>query len=156
MTLYLTSAQASVVGGGDAIVVSPGSGAALGLNATSGNWDTVSGSNMTLYLGGAQASVTGSSDTANFNDSDSLTLAGGSDTLAFQHGIGGADVIGGFVSNDVIQMSQTDFASFDALSHSGDLRQSGANTVVALDASDTITLLSVTASTLTSAQFNFV
>ncbi len=76
--------------------------------------------------------------------------------LAFAAGIGGLDVISGFVTSDVIQMSQMDFASFAALSASGDLTQSGLDAVITLNASDAITLQDVTASTLTAAQFKYV
>jgi hypothetical protein len=154
-TVYLSSAQASVVGGGDAIDLF-GAGAIVSLAATGGSRDLVSGSNAAVDLYGANAKLTGSDDTVNFGLSDTLTLAGGADTMAFQAGIGGKDVINGFASGDLIEMSHTDFASFNALSASGDLAQSGANAVITLNASDTITLAGVTASSLTSAQFNFV
>ena len=60
----------------------------------------------------------------------------------------------GFNSSDKIAFSAADFNTFSLLaSH---MSQSGANTIIALDASDGITLYNVQASSLTSAQFAFV
>ena len=56
-TVYLTSAQASVTGGGDWIAFAGGSGNVASLYSTGGNWDGVSGSNGTVYLQSAQATV---------------------------------------------------------------------------------------------------
>jgi hypothetical protein len=67
----------------------------------------------------------------------------------------GLTSINGFSSSDVIRLSAKDWSSFSVLQSSGDLWQTGANTLIALDASDTITLANVTKSTLTSAQFVF-
>ena len=53
-----------------------------------------------------------------------------------------------------MQFSASDFANFSALqSHTS---QSGANTMIALDASDTVTLTNVTATNLAASQFHFV
>jgi hypothetical protein len=98
--------------------------------------------------------VIGSSDTINFSGSSTATLAGINEVLAFGQGIGGLDLINSFGSTDTLQLSKTDFANFTALSNH--LTQSGANAVITLNVSDTITLANVTASSLTSTQFSFL
>jgi len=64
------------------------------------------------------------------------------------------ETINGFASTDTMQFSASDFANFAALKPH--ISQSGANTLISLDASDTVTLTGVTATTLTSSQFHFV
>jgi hypothetical protein len=66
-------------------------------------------------------------------DDASAGWSGGTDTLV----------------NDGLQCSKSDFAALHPV-------QSGADTVIALDAADAVTLTGVTASTLTAAQFRFV
>ncbi len=97
--------------------------------------------------------MTGSSDTLYVHGTSTATLGGISDALHFQHGIGGQDVVNGFGSTDSMWFSHLDFASWSVLQ--GDMTQSGANTVITLNASDTVTLTNVTASSLTSSQFHF-
>jgi len=53
-----------------------------------------------------------------------------------------------------MQFSSSDFANFTALSQH--MTQSGANTVITLDANDTVTLTGVAATNLTASQFQFV
>ncbi len=114
----------------------------------------VNGSNGTVILNSAQSTVAGSGDAINFTGSSTATLSGGSDALSFQQGIGGQDVVNGFGSTDSVYFSALDFASWSVLQ--GDMTQSGANTVITLNASDTVTLTNVTAATLASSQFHFV
>jgi hypothetical protein len=63
-------------------------------------------------------------------------------------------VINGFASTDTLQFSKLDFASWSAL-HSH-MSQSGANTVITLDATDTVTLTNVAMTSLTASEFKFV
>ena len=98
--------------------------------------------------------MAGGSDAITFTGSSAATLSGGSDALSFQHGIGGQDGINGFGSTDSMWFSHLDFATWSVLQ--GDMSQSGANTVITLNASDTVTLTNVTMSSLTSSQFHFV
>ena len=152
-TVYLTSAQVAVYGGGDGIEFAGGTGDAASLVDTGGDWDWVSGSNGAVYLASAQATVTGTGDTVGLSGSSSVTMSGGSNAFDFGTAFG-KDVIGGFASTDSIQFSATDFASWSALqSH---MSQSGANTVITLDANDTVTLTNVTKTSLTASQFKFV
>ncbi len=66
----------------------------------------------------------------------------------------GMSTINGFNSTDAMQLSKSDFANFQALQPH--MSQSGANTLITLDASDQVTLTNVTASSLTASQFKFV
>jgi hypothetical protein len=52
-----------------------------------------------------------------------------------------------------MNFSKSDFADFQALQ--GHMQQSGANTLISLDANDAITLTHVALSTLTASQFHF-
>jgi uncharacterized membrane protein YdcZ (DUF606 family) len=152
-TVYLTSAQATVTGGGDAIVFGSGSGNAASLYSTGGDWDWVGGSNGTIYLTSAQATVTGTGDTLDLSGTSFVTANGGSDAFVFGAAIG-TEVINGFAPTDTIQFSKSDFASWSALS--SHMTQSGANTVITLNSSNTVTLDGVTATTLTTSEFKFV
>jgi hypothetical protein len=152
-TVYLTSAQAAVYGGGDTIDFSGGTGNVAGLYSTGANADTVNGSNGTVYLTSAQAAVTGTGDTLDLSGTSAITAIGGSEAFVFAAAIG-TEVINGFASTDTIQFSKSDFASWSALQ--GHISQSGANTVIRLDANDTVTLTGVTAASLTASEFRFV
>ncbi|WP_420382136.1 beta strand repeat-containing protein [Novosphingobium sp.] len=154
-TIYFTSAQATVTGGGDAISFAGGTGNVATLQDTNGVADTVWAPGGTIDLSDAQANVTGSGDTVNFGGSSMLGLNGGNETLAFSTGIGGHDVITGFSSTDALQVSAANFNNWAWLLNSGDIAQVGADTVITLDAADSIRLVGVNASTLTSAQFHF-
>jgi len=63
----LTSAQASVLGGGRAVDFAGGSGNAVSLYNTVGDWDAVTGSGGTVYLTSGQASVSGGGDRVYFS-----------------------------------------------------------------------------------------
>jgi hypothetical protein len=152
-TLYLESAQAIVTGGGNAVDFHSGSGNAVTLANTGSNSDTLTGSNGTVYLATAQAGITGSGDSIHLLGTNTLTQNGASDAFVFQAAIG-LDTINGFASSDTFQFSKSDFANWAALKP--DISQSGANTLISLDASNTVTLTDVTATNLTSAQFQFV
>jgi hypothetical protein len=150
--IYLTSAQAAVIGGGDWMDFAGGAGNAVNLSGTQGNWDAVSGSHGTVYLTGAQAEIVGSSNAVNLTGSSYVAVSGGSEAFVFT-GAFGADVVSGFASSDAIQFSKSDFASWSALQPH--ISQSGANTLITLDPSDTVTLTNVTATSLISTQFTF-
>ncbi len=81
-----------------------------------------------------------------------MVQSGASDAFVFQPAIG-EDTIHGFAATDSMTFSASDFANWAALqSH---ISQSGANTLITLDASDTVTLTGVTATSLTASQFHF-
>lgn len=135
-TIYFTNAQAVVTGGGDVISFAGGSGNEADLSTTNGNWDAVWGSNATIFLFNAQAALTGGSDTFGFLASFGL------------------DAITGFGSTDSMQFSLSDFANWAGLS--SHMTQSGANTVIAFNAANTVTLDNVSMGSLTASQFHFV
>lgn len=82
-----------------------------------------------------------------------MTLGGASDAFVFQPAIG-VETINGFASTDTMQFSTSDFANWVALQTRISL--SGANTLITFNASDTITLTDVTATSLTQSLFHFV
>ena len=82
-----------------------------------------------------------------------LAVSGPSDNIVLQPAIGQQTISGFDVAADTMQFSASDFANFTALQP--DIAQSGANTTITLDANDVVTLLGVTASSLTKANFNF-
>jgi hypothetical protein len=150
----LTSALASVYGGGDTVYFAGGTGNAAALYDTNGAWDNVVGSNGVVELNSALAAVYGDGDTIYFNGGQNVASASGNqETFVFQTPIG-QSTITGFGATDTMQLNKSDFADWNALlSHTV---QSGANTVISLDAIDAITLTGVTAANLTSSQFRFV
>ena len=151
-TIILKNAQAAISGGGDSVFLN--GGASVSLAATGGAADNVTGSNQTLILTSAQAKLNGNGDTVYFAGNCSLAASGSSENLYFAAQLGLAS-ISGFASSDVIHLSASDWTSFAALKSSGGLKQSGANTLISLDAANTVTLLNVQASTLSQAQFAF-
>jgi hypothetical protein len=150
--IALNSAQAAVSGGGDSLFFN-GAGDAASLDDTGSAADTVNGSSSDIALTGAEATIVGSSDSLFLSGTSEATLNGGSDLMAFQASIGLA-TINGFAASDELQFSKTDFANFTAFMK--DVSQSGANTLIKLDASDEVTLTNFTASKLTSAHVTFV
>jgi hypothetical protein len=150
----LLNAQARVVGGDNTLRILSGTNDLATLLGTDGNADIVHGSGATVTLLGAQASISGSDDTIKmFGTGDTVTVNGAHNTFVFQPAFG-QDTISGFASTDLIKFSTADFANWSALSP--DISQSGANTVIQLDASDTLTLLGVTATSLSQSEFRFV
>jgi len=144
--------QTSVNGGGDTLWLG-GSGNQISLYNTGSNADAINGANAVLILNGVAASVTGNGNQVYLHGSNTLALNGTGETL-FADKAFALDTITGFVASDHIQFAAADFANFAALM--GATRQSGADTVITLDAKDVITLKNVTASALTSSQFSFV
>jgi hypothetical protein len=63
--------------------------------------------------------------------------------------------LSGFDASDTLHFSGGHWASFSALMASGDVIQSGADTVVRLDANDVLTLTGVKATQLTASAFAF-
>jgi hypothetical protein len=95
-TVDLNSAQATVVGGADAIVFSSGTGNAASLYSTGGSWDWVGGSNGTVDLNSAQATVVGGADAIVFSSGT------GNATSLYSTG-GGWDWVGG--SNGTVDLN---------------------------------------------------
>jgi Ca2+-binding RTX toxin-like protein len=84
---------------------------------------------------------------------DTLTGGDGADRFVFT-GTFGQDVVTDFQANDVIQLDASAFANFAAVqSHAA---QAGADVVITLDASNTITLQNVSLASLNAGDFLFV
>lgn len=84
---------------------------------------------------------------------DTLTGGVGADRFVFS-GTFGTDVVTDFESNDVIQLDAAQFANFAAVqSHAA---QVGLDTVITLDAANTITLTGVSVASLNAGDFLFV
>jgi hypothetical protein len=125
----------------------------VSLYATAGVADAINGSNGAINMTNAQTSATGNNNSVYFYGNNTLTANGTSDFFVFQSPIG-LNTINGFDPTDTLQFNASDFANWNALlSH---MSQSGADTVISLDPSDTVTLTGVTAANLTAAQFKFV
>jgi hypothetical protein len=143
--ISLTGAEAAIVGGGETISAS---NSAFSLYATDGQTDAISGAYDVVTLVGAEAALRGS------HGASSLTVAGADDAFCFAAQTGAA-TIAGFDASDTLRLSAADWADFNALLMSGDIAQSGADTVIRLDANNAITLTGVQTSSLTAAQFVF-
>ena len=168
-TIELTSAQAQVTGGADTIIFEGGSGNAASLFSTASSWDTIDGSmgtisetsaqaNVTggfdaIHLTNSSASVKGASDVMTFSGNDTLTASGPNESFVFGAAMG-RSTIAGFNSTDTFTLSTSDFADWTALQPH--VAQSGANTTLTFDAAEVLTLVDVTASSLTASEFKFV
>jgi hypothetical protein len=152
-TITFNNAQANVSGGGNTLNFVGSAGNLVSLYATAGVADAINGSNGAINMTNAQTSATGNNNSVYFYGNNTLTANGTSDFFVFQSPIG-LNTINGFDPTDTLQFNASDFANWNALlSH---MSQSGADTVISLDPSDTVTLTGVTAANLTAAQFKFV
>lgn len=122
------------------------------------NADTMNGTALEDVLngvGGADKLVgAAGADTLNGGlGNDTLTGGVGADRFIFS-GVFGKDVITDFEANDVIRLDAAQFANFAAVqSHAA---QVGLDTVITLDASNTITLTGVSVASLNAGDFLFV
>jgi hypothetical protein len=149
--IFLNAAQASISGGGNTIYATAGS--LFGMQDTAGHADVATASKDIVGMTNALAGIIGDNDVVGLSGTDTLGVQGASENFYFAPAIG-LTTIAGFAMSDVIHLSAADWPNFAALQASG-IKQSGADTLIALDAADTITLISVNASTLTAAQFAF-
>jgi hypothetical protein len=166
--------MAAVVGPNESVTFDAGSNVASLFN-TAHTTDTVHGSNGTVYMFNATANITGNNDLINFETSDdhatvsgnndtvafigagfpsSVSVAGTSETFKFQAALGQVTITGFEAATDNIYLSASDFGgNWTGLqSH---MAQVGANTVITLDANNTITLVGVTESSMQSSHFHF-
>ena len=123
---------------------------------------TLAGASSTLTnTGTIDGDVTlGASDTIKDSRGEvtGVINAGASDTFDY-HGLFGEETIDSFTAgsgstHDTIQFAANDFGSLTAVRSA--MSQVGADTVIRLDATDSITLVGVTKSDLVSADFKFV
>jgi hypothetical protein len=144
--VYLGSAQASIYGGDDTVDFWNGSGDVASLLNTGGDWDTVTGSNGssgTVYLSSAQASIYGGGDTVDFwsGAGNVASLSGADYSILFQQQAFGFDTVNGYNSADSLSFAIADQGRLA-------ISQSGANTLITLDANDVVSLTNVLASSL--------
>jgi hypothetical protein len=151
--IIFDGAHAVISGGGNSIS-SGAQGSLFVIQDTAGQADAATATLDYVALANAQASIVGDLNVIGFSGTNTLGVQGGGENFYFAPAMG-LTTITGFAMSDVINLSASDWSSFAALQASPDLQQSGANTLITLDAADTITLINVTASTLTAAQFNF-
>ena len=128
---YVTGAAGSSISGG------------IGSNVLDG-----SAGNMTVTagIGGAQTLIGGAGDT--------LTGGGAADTFIFPANLGNERVNNFETAHDVIELPAAEAANFAAIQ--ADMHAAGADTVITLDAHDSITLSNVAAQHLTAQNFHFM
>ena len=149
----VTNAFVNVFDQNNTVLLQGASGNFVNLIGASTTADTVDGSNGQIDVTNSTASINGGADTAYLlGTSDTLTINGANDTVAMQKGVGGVYHVNGFAANDILQFSKSDFASYQALSTSGDLVTNGNTTVVTIGANS----VTVSGAALTSANFAFV
>ena len=125
-------------------------GGTLELNNTS--LVNVTGSGEVDLGKGAQVSVNGGHDTFKFTGTDTVKASGNSDAFIFGPATG-KSTIAGWNSTDTMQLAKSDFASWNDLLHH--TKQVGSDTIISVDAADTITLKGVAATSLKQSQFHF-
>ncbi|WP_159731875.1 S8 family serine peptidase [Methylosinus sp. Ce-a6] len=129
-----------------------------------GNTVSVSGPNDAIWIAGdADVNLAQGGRLTVYDDSHVDIVGGnvnawvGSNVLIGLHGGGsgfGQDVVDGFNSTDTMQFGHSVFADWTHLL--GAARQSGADTIIAISATDSVTLKNVAMSSLTQNQFQFV
>jgi trimeric autotransporter adhesin len=102
---------------------------------------------------GSTVKITGSNDNITIAGSSTATVTGNSENFVF-HPSFGKDVVNGFNGTDTLQFDHAIFADWAHLL--GAAHQSGADTIITVDAADTITLKNFAVSSLTQNQASFV
>ena len=148
--IYGSAETVAASGAGDVVYIG-------GNGQTAAVTDLVSGAQATSLSvhesDGSRVDVDGGSALVTLGVNDTLGINGNNNTLAFARTTGSASVWG-FNTTDHIQLSAGDFVSYSYLL--GATRQSGADTIITIDANDQIVLKGVVASSLSSSQFSFV
>jgi hypothetical protein len=106
------------------------------------------------FYAGSQGTVAGAGSTIGFLGSASVTATGANASFAINGSAGaGQDTITGFqTSSDVIQFNAALFANYSAVM--ANTTQAGANTVIQINANNSVTLDNVAASSLSSNNFH--
>ena len=151
--VQIVAAQAEVSIFGDANVVNA-SNSFVSLYATAAGGDTVTGADDCIALTDAVATLTGANDSVYLFGDSALKLMGGGDAL-YADTYSGNQSVAGFTASDVLHLSASLSPDFATFMSSGAISQNGADTLIQLDASHTLTLANVTQTTLTAAQFAF-
>lgn len=148
-TIVAHHAHIALTGGGNFIRAMGGSTISL---APTKKANTIKGDAATVLMHGATALVNGNKEQIYLYGSNTLQLIGSGDQLFVEQKLGN-DSIAGFGASDSMHIAAGIFANYAALL--GATRQSGSDTLITLDAHDTITLKNVTATSLNSSQFAF-
>jgi VCBS repeat-containing protein len=127
---YLTGAHGSTIKGGAGSYV---------LDGSAGSMNVTAGSGAQWLVGGA---------------GDTLTGGSSADTFMFAPSFGKETVSNFNAAQDVIDLPQSLFENFAAVH--ADMHASGANTVIAFDAADAITLSNIAVQNLHAQNFHFV
>ncbi len=150
-TVITSSAQAAIVGGGDTLYLNGAS--SVSLAGSNNNWDAVYGSNQTEILNSIQGTLIGNGNDIYLGGANTFTLSGSSEHLFTGQALG-QDWIVGFGSSDTMQFSAADFANYSVLqSH---MSQPGSDTIITLNATNSVTLYGVSELNLQFSQFSFV
>jgi hypothetical protein len=121
---------------------------------TSNQTNVINASGSRITIGaGSLASINGTGDTITIGPNANVTAPGANDAFVFHNGFG-KDTVSGFGATDSIQFDSANFANWATVL--GDAKQSGSDTVITLDAADTVTLKNVAVSSLNQNQFHFV
>ena len=138
LTVLVTSPGETYVGGASGSTIKGGTGSYV-LDGSAGNMHVTAGSGAQWLAGGP---------------GDTLTAGSGADTFLFAPGFGKETINSFNTSQDIIDLPQSVFANYAALQ--ADMHASGANAVIALDATDVITLSHVAVADLHAQNFHFI
>ncbi len=140
LSVLITSSNDTYVAGAAGSTIKGVSGAHDVLDGSAGNMHVTAG------ITGAQWLIGGPGDT--------LTAGIGADTFIFSPHIGNETINNFNVAHDVIDLPMQEIAKFSALL--ADLHTSGTDTIITLDAHDSIMLSHVAAHNLTANNFHFI
>ena len=161
-SLVLNGAQVSMIGGGNS-VLSEGANNAVSLYQTNGNDDTIEnfGASITtvtlndssaiLYGGMYYVYMNGGVNNVNL---DVIYYNNSKEAAFVLTGAVGDDTITGFGSQDVIEVSHSQFADFQAFQSA--LSQQSGGAALTLDANDKVTFVGEQTANITAAQVKFV
>ncbi len=138
LTVLITSPSDTYVTGAHGSTIKGGTGTYV-LDGSAGDVNVTAGSGTQWLVGGP---------------GDTLTAGSGADTFMFAPSFGKETINNFNTAQDVIDLPLSEFANFAAVE--ADMHASGANTVITLDANDTITLSHITAANLHAQNFHFV
>jgi len=146
----ITAGGNITAGNGSDIVTSTGTGSSITLG--NGNDTVYAGPHNTVTLGtGNDTFYAGANDTINLgNGNDTVAFGVGSSPAAF-----GSETVNGFSAHDQIDLAMAQFTSYAAMMSSGELYQSGSNTIINDKLGDTVTLEGVKLSNLSANNFHF-
>jgi hypothetical protein len=146
VSLGFSSSNTITVGNGNGDVVTDFDG--------SGNTITVGNGYDTVFGGANDAIIVGNGQDQLFaGPGDVWTVGRGLNVFTFNPGFGNNTIVDFNTSHDVLQFNDGLMLNYAAAM--ADTKQVGANTVIAYDANDTVTLTGVTASHLSASDFRF-